>query len=64
MAVKYQITVTESERGWGCDTWTELYDTMKEAQSRISNINSKNTEEIAPDWYMIASTDVKVIKNG
>jgi hypothetical protein len=64
MTVKYQITVTESERGWGQDTWTENYDTLQEAQSRILSINSKNTAAMAPDWYMIADTTVKVISNG
>jgi hypothetical protein len=64
MDVKYQITVTESERGWGCDTWKELYDTLEEAQARISSINARNVTAVAPDWYMIARTDVKVIKNG
>ena len=64
MTVKYQITVTESERGWGQDTWTENFDTLQEAKSRILDINSKNTATMAPDWYMIADTTVKVISNG
>jgi hypothetical protein len=62
MTVKYQISVMESERGWGQDYWTEIFDTYDEAKSRIVEINSKNTSVGAPDWYMQANETIEAIE--
>lgn len=58
---KYQITVMESELGWGQDRWTEDFDTREEAQKRIIEINSRNVSPVAPDYYVQAYDDIKVI---
>ncbi len=59
---KYRITVLESERGWGQDTWTEDYDTPEEAKARINEINSKNKPGPTPDYYIQAYGDIKVVE--
>lgn len=59
---KYQITIMESERGWGRNEWTEDFDTREEAQERITYINSFNTSPVAPDYYMQAYAEIKKIQ--
>ena len=49
------ITVTESERGWGSESWTESFPSYKEAKARVHEINSKNTSPTVPSWYMVAT---------
>lgn len=61
MKYKYRIFVMESERGWGQDSWVEDYDTIEEARERIRKINSQNTAERAPDYYMQAENRVEVV---
>lgn len=60
--MKYQLTVMESERGWGQEYWKEVYDTYEEAVTRAHEINSANLSEHAPDWYMRA-LDIKSISD-
>lgn len=60
--MKYEITVMESERGWGQSFWEEKFDTAEEAQARITEINSHNTAPVAPDYYIQAFTDIKVVE--
>jgi len=62
MAIKYQIQVVESERGWGREYWQELFDTYEEAKARIKEINSKNTSLTAPDWYMQADDTIEAVE--
>jgi len=62
MTVRYQISVMESERGWGQDYWNEVYDTYEEAAKRIRDINSENTSSTAPDYYMQASDKIEAIE--
>ena len=62
MTIKYRITVIESERGWGQESWTEDFDTYEEARERINSINSENTASRAPDWYMIAQTKIEAVE--
>ena len=62
MTVRYQISVMESERGWGQDYWNEVYDTYEEAAKRIRDINSENTSSMAPDYYMQASDKIEAIE--
>jgi len=59
--VKYRIFLTESEAGWGQERWTEDYDTFEEAQERIREVNSRNTAETAPSWYVIAEQYVEAV---
>lgn len=59
--VRYQISVMESERGWGSEQWVESFDTREAAEARIEAINSKNTSPVAPDYYMKASKTITVV---
>lgn len=60
--MKYRVTLLESERGWGQETWTEDYNTYEEAQRRIWSVNAENTSDTAPDYYVMADNDVEVIE--
>ena len=55
---KFKVNIWEYERGWGSriDERKE-FDTKEEAEDFIVKYNSKNTEEVVPDWYMIAKPD-------
>ncbi len=60
--MKYRVTLLESERGWGQETWTEDYNTYEEAYARIKSVNDANVSDTAPDWYMMADIDVEIIE--
>lgn len=60
--MKYRITLVESERGWGQEYWTEDYDSCVEAEERIRSVNAKNTAEKAPDWYIAAFPEIKIVE--
>ena len=62
MTVKYRVQLMESERGWGQEYWHEDYDTHEEAKRRIEDVNSKNTDLIAPDWYMRAEQVIEAVE--
>ena len=63
MAVKYQVCVIESERGWGQKREYDLFDTVEEAIKYRDHINSFNKpSDIAPDWYMIAEQEIRVVE--
>ena len=52
--MKYLVDIRESERGWGSDTWTETYDTLKEAQARYDDLMKQyGGQASAPDYYCI-----------
>jgi len=59
---KYEITVVESERGWGRDSWTEEFDTPEKAQERIDEINGRNKPGPAPDYYMQAYGEIRAVR--
>ena len=59
---KYEITVMESERGWGRSEWTEEYDSHEEAQERIRAINSRNKPGPAPDYYVQAYDEIRKVQ--
>ena len=62
MTVKYQVCVIESERGWGQKREYEYFDTVEAAIKYRDHINSFNKDELAPDWYMIAEQEIRVIE--
>ena len=62
MTVKYRVQLMESERGWGRKYWQETFDTYEEAKRRIEDVNSKNTDLIAPDWYMRAEQVIEAVE--
>lgn len=53
--IKYRLHFVESERGWGQDYWHEDYDTRAEAEARMKEVNSRNKQLVAPDWYIQAN---------
>lgn len=51
----FKVNVWEYERGWGSKIDSvEGFDSKEEADKFIEKFNSKNTEEVTPDWYMVA----------
>lgn len=63
MVVKYQVCVIESERGWGQKREYELFDTVEAAIKYRDHVNSFNEPaDIAPDWYMIAEREIRVVE--
>lgn len=49
---KFKVNVIESERGWGSKIDETLeFETYEQAEACIREINSKNTEDEAPDLY-------------
>ncbi len=66
MKVKYEVCTIESERGWGQKREYEYFDTVEEAIKYRDHINSFNKPleegEIAPDWYMVAEHEIRVIE--
>ena len=57
-----KIAVIESERDWGrkVDDWMVCL-TAEDAKKFEKEFNSKNTELVAPDWYMQVEGDPKPI---
>lgn len=51
----FKAIILEYERGWGSrvDSIKE-FDSELDRDNFIKEFNSKNTEEIVPDWYMVA----------
>lgn len=64
MAVKYEVCTIESERGWGQTREYAYFDTVEEAIKYRDHINSFNEppQKIAPDWYMIAEKEIRVVE--
>lgn len=63
MAVKYEVCVIESERGWGQKREYEYFDTVEAAIKYRDHVNSFNEPaDIAPDWYMIAEREIRVVE--
>ena len=57
----YRVDIIESERGWGQRVDETLYfDNEAEAREYCRNFNARNTEAVAPDWYMRADYCGKV----
>lgn len=52
--MSYIVRFTESECGWGTDTWDSEYSTEKEAREAAEEVNSKNTAKIVPNIYTTA----------
>lgn len=60
--VKYRVTYTEHERGWGQDVYTHDYDTRDEAEEAIKKCNAENTARHAPDFYTTASKNIEIVE--
>ena len=62
MAVKYKVCVIESERGWGQKREYEYFDTAEKAIEYRDRINANNTAPSAPDWYMMAEQEIRIVE--
>ena len=67
MNAKYRVDVTEHERGWGSRVDSQRdFDSLDSAEGWVKQFNSKNTESVVPDWYMVAGkpylVDLDVVK--
>jgi len=52
---KFIVEIAEYERGWGARTdEVKYFDTREQAEAFVKKYNAGNTEEVAPDWYMVA----------
>lgn len=57
----HKVLVFEYERGWGSRIdEVKYFDSESLAKNFVSQYNSKNTLDVAPDWYMVARYDGKV----
>jgi hypothetical protein len=53
--VAYRVDLVEHERGWGSKIDESLYfDNEDEARNYVQTFNTRNTDPLAPDWYMVA----------
>jgi hypothetical protein len=58
--VAFKIPVLEFERDWGSKVDDHMVClTSEDAQVFKTEFNSKNTEESAPDWYMVCEDNSK-----
>lgn len=61
--MRWQITLLESERGWGSDTWTETYDTRAEADQRVASLERQyGNRDIVPDYYIVVLEGPKQVE--
>lgn len=56
----WKVDIMEYERGWGnrLDE-TKEFETYEEALAFRKDFNAKNTDDVVPDWYMVASGPYK-----
>lgn len=63
MKVRYEVCTIESERGWGQKREYAYFDNIEEAIKYRDHINSFNEPaDIAPDWYMVAEREIRVVE--
>ena len=61
---KFCVDYWEYERGWSRIDSSKEFDTYEEAVKDIEEFNSRNKEQNAPDWYMIAkAVNFKIWRN-
>lgn len=52
---KTKVVLMEYERGWGSRVDESIeFPTKEEAEKYCKEFNSKNTDNVVPDWYMTA----------
>lgn len=62
MTIKFRIKCVGRDAWSGPDYWNEDFDTLEEAKARIRHINSQNTEQVAPDYYVHAEQDILAVE--
>ena len=61
MQAKYRVTLWESERGWGRKPFLDRdFLSLAEADAYYQAENAKNTEAVAPSYYIYAERPVLV----
>lgn len=61
--MRWQITLLESERGWGSSRWTEFYDTRLAAEDRIARIEREfGNRATVPDYYIVVVEGPKQVE--
>lgn len=65
--VVWEVTIIESERGYGqrVDSIEEFatYEAAKEYQVKFNKPNEEDKSGVVPDWYMVAREPCRVAKN-
>jgi hypothetical protein len=57
----YKVEIIESERGWGQKVdEVKYFDSEESARQFCRQYNSRNNQDVAPDWYMRADYAGKV----
>jgi hypothetical protein len=57
----WKVEIIESERGWGQKVEeVKFFDNQKDATTFVNEFNSRNKEDIVPDWYMYATRPVRI----
>jgi hypothetical protein len=55
LSLMFKVEILEYERGWGSKVdEIKYFDNEPEAKNFVNDFNSKNTDEVTPDWYMVA----------
>jgi hypothetical protein len=50
------VNIIESERGWGSKIdEVKEFATIEAADAFVKEFNKDNNEDVAPDWYMVAT---------
>ena len=58
----WRVTIMEHEWGWGSRVdEVKYFPSEKEAKQFTETFNSQNTAVTAPDWYMVAVYDGRVV---
>ena len=62
--MKWQVTIIESERGWGQRVdEVKTFKTKAAADKFVKEYNAHNNKATVPDWYMYAEQPVEVNDN-
>ena len=58
----WKVGIIESKRGWGQRVKeVKFFDNQKDAAAFVSEFNSADIEDHAPDWYMYATRPVRIV---
>ena len=58
----FRVDIMEYERGWGARLdETKYFNSEKDAKEFCAKFNARNTAASAPDWYMVASYEGRVV---
>lgn len=61
-AVRYRVTLIESDEWSGQSSWTEDFDTFEQAEQRVTSVNAANTSPIAPAYWVRAKKKIAAVR--